>query len=44
MEEEFKKPEAKKQGPISDLEGFIIKGTEPTDAVELKKKIGRGEL
>jgi len=36
--------EIKRQRPISDLRRFIIKDTEPTDAVELKKKAGRGEL
>ena len=33
-----------KQGPISDLSRFVIKDTGPTNAVELKKKAGRGEL
>lgn len=36
--------EIKRQRPISDLSRFVIKGTGPTDAVELKKKAGRGEL
>ena len=36
--------EIKRQRPISDLSKFVIKGTGPTNAVELKKKAGRGEL
>ena len=36
--------EIKRQIPISDLSKFVIKGTGPTNAVELKKKAGRGEL
>lgn len=35
---------SKKQRPISDLDKFIIYGTGPTNAVELKKKSVRGEL
>lgn len=41
---EQSKIESKKQRPISDLTRFEIKDTGPTDAVELKKKSGRGEL
>ena len=36
--------EIKRQRPISDLSKFVIKDTETSDAVELKKKAGRGEL
>ena len=36
--------EIKRQRPISDLSRFVIKDTESTDAVELKKKAGRGDL
>ena len=36
--------EIKRQRPISDLSEFVITDSEATDAVEIKKKSGRGEL
>jgi len=36
--------EIKRQRPISDLSEFEIRAPEPTDAVELKKRSGRGEF
>lgn len=36
--------EIKRQRPISDLSEFEIKTDVPTDAVELKKRSGRGEF
>ena len=35
--------EVKKQRPLSDLAKFAISLDEETDAVDLKKKSGRGE-
>ncbi len=36
--------EVEKQRPLTDLEKFAISLDEETDAVDLKKKSGRGEL
>lgn len=36
--------EIKRQRPISDLSEFEIKTGVPTDAVDLKKRSGRGEF
>lgn len=36
--------EIKRQAPMSDLSEFEIKAPEPTDAVDLKKRSGRGEF
>lgn len=36
--------EIKRQAPMSDLSEFEIMAPEPTDAVELKKRSGRGEF
>ena len=36
--------EVKKQRPLSDLSKFAISLDEETDAVDLKKKSGRGEF
>jgi len=44
MKIESRKEESKKQAPMSDLSEFEITAPEPVDAVEIKKKSGRGEL
>lgn len=36
--------EIKRQRPMSDLSKFEIMAPEPVDAVELKRKAGRGEF
>ena len=36
--------EIKRQRPLSDLSEFVITDSESSNAVELKKKAGRGEL